>query len=190
MQLSPQVLFIVIIVFAIFMGSYSARSLKNKILCTLNRADRTKIQKWAKIDQTRIDMDGGWYEVKPECTTLRLWDSGIHFLFPTWVRCSDYRHGSAKPLNPDTYDNTYSAEERKQLDKTDDIRALEQGNQRSLIQGAGKQGLFQKYLPIIMIGGFLIIGWFLWQMQAKMNLLGAGQNYIEGVLGDIMSKLP
>ncbi len=190
MQLNPTTMLVLILLFAIVFASYSARSLKNKILCTVNRADRTKIVKWAKIDQQRIDIEGGWYVVEPDRTVLRLWDSGIHWFFPVWVRCSDYRHGSARALDPNTFDNSYSAEARKELDTSDSIRAWSEGNRRALTGGIGKKGMLERYLPIIMIVGFLIVGYLVYNLQNHVNMLGVGQNTLEVQMGQILNKLP
>lgn len=188
MQLTPMTMFIFMLVCVVAYAAYSARSLKDRILCTVNRRDRTKIVRWAKQNQARIAIDGGWYDVDPACTVLRLWDSGIHWFFPVWIRCSDYRHDSSKPLNPDTFDNQYTPEARKQLDKTDDIRALEQGNQQALTAKGGRQGMLQQYLPLIVLVGFLIVGWLLWQQRATSDKLGFAMNVIQEQLGRLLQR--
>jgi preprotein translocase subunit SecG len=183
MQLNP---FTVLLIGVILLQFYSVYNVRNKIWCTFRRVDRTKINKWAKNGQGRIEFDGGWYEVEPARVTLALkWEP-----LPTWVRTLDFRHDSSRALDPDTFDNQYTPEARKQLDKTDDIRALEQGNQQALSARGGKQGLLERYMPFIVVIGFVVIGFFLYNLMQHQNQLGVGQNTIEVQLGQIMNKLP
>lgn len=188
MQVSPYMVLVIMVLFIAVYASYSARNLKDKILCTINRRDRTKIVAWAKQTQARIAIDGGWYDVDPSCTVLRLWDSGIHYFFPTWIRCSDYRHDSSKPLNPDTFDNQYTPEARKQLDITDGVRGFEQGNREALTAKGIKQGILQQYLPLIVLVGFLIVGWLLWQQRSQTDRLGFAINVVQEQLGQLLQR--
>lgn len=165
---------------------YSVYSVRNKIWCSFRRADRTKVEKWAKENQARIDFDGGWYHVEPSRTVLMLkWNP-----LPMWVRALDFRHDSARALHPDTFDNAFTPEARKQLDKTDDIKALEIGNNQALAGGKQKKGLLESFMPIIVIGGFLIVAWFLWQQQHKIDMVGQATNIIEAQLAKILSRMP
>ena len=188
MHIDPMLALVVILIFVVVLSSYSARDKKGKILCSFTRRDRTKILKWVKISQARVEFDGGWYHVEPSRTVQRLWESGIHFIIPIWVRCSDYRFDSSRPLNPDTFDNQFTPEERKQLDKSDDIRALQQGNQQSLNAKSGKQGILQQYLPIIVLVGFILCGWMLWQQQKKIDLVGYSINVVQEQNAIILKK--
>lgn len=189
MSINPMLSTVIVLLFVIIYSSYSARSLKEKILCSFTRKDRTRILKWAKVNQGRIDFDGGWYDVEPSRTVQRLWESGIHFIIPTWVRCSDYRFDSSRPLNPDTFENQYSPELRKQLDISDGVKGLEQGNREALISNkSGRQNILQQYLPIIVLGGFVIIGWFLWQQQGKTDDVGFAINVVQQQLADLLKN--
>ncbi len=186
MQLSPSTMLAFFCIFILIYHIYSVNSTNKKIWCTFRRADRTIAAKWALATQGRIEFEGGWYDVEPDRTQLTIkWNP-----LPMWVRSLDFRHGSARALHPDTFDNSYSAEARKQLDLSDDIRAYDQGNQASLNARAGKQGMLQQYFPIIVIGLLVMMGWMIWQQQHKTDLLGLGQNTIEIQMGEIMKRLP
>jgi hypothetical protein len=164
--------------------SYTTYAYKDKIFCTFRRRDKTKIEKWVKSAQGRIAFDNGWYDVDPARTVLQLkW-----MPLPIWIRTLDFRHDSSLALHPDTFDNTLTPEGRKQMNITDDLRALEQGNQSSLAPGKLQQGMLSKWLPIIVIVGFVIIGYFVFSQQKKLDMLGAGQNFIEQSLSQLLQK--
>lgn len=169
-------------------ASYSAYKLKDQIWCSFRRRDRTKIEKFASQRQAKIDFDNGWYWVRPERTTLILWTKGIHQIIPIWVRSLDYRWDSSLPLDPQDFTNKWdSPEARKALDKTLDIQALQAGNTQALSGAKVKKSLLEAYMPIIVIIGFIGLGYLMWNQQ---EILGRGQNAIQGMLGQIQSMLP
>ncbi len=175
MQVSSATMLNILLFVVIAYQAYSAYDIRDKILCTFRRSDRTKITKWAKNSQSRIEFDGGWYDVEPERVTLSLkWNP-----LPMWVRTLDYRHDSARALHPDTFDNKYTPEQRKQLDKSDDIRAMHQGNVSTFAGMAGKQGLLQQYFPIIVLFGFLAIGWLTYRAQGQIDKVGFATNVVQ-----------
>jgi hypothetical protein len=174
---------LVFMVFLLAYQAYSTMSLKDKIFCTFYRANKTKIEKWAKDKQRLIDFDGGWYEVDPSCIVLQLkWNP-----LPVWIRASTYRFDSPKPLNPSSFDNRYTPDERKQLDKADDIRELQVGNNRA-VQGSKQKVAIGGFLPIIILIGFVIVGFMLWQQGSHINQIGNGQNAIESMLSQLLQK--
>lgn len=177
----------VILLFVVFMASLSARRMSHRIWCSYRRADRTKLEQWAKENQKVIIFDGGKYHVEPSRVVLKLYTGGIHILFPTWVRCLDYRHDSARALHPDTFENSFTAEERQQLDASDDIAQLLKGSQQAMIKP--QKQLLGSWMPIIVIVGFLIVGWLIYSQQGKIDMLGNGQNYIEQQMGQILQKM-
>jgi hypothetical protein len=177
--LQTQILIVCIIL--IVYANYSSKSLSHKIHCTFRRADRTRLKKWATESQARIEFDGGWYQVEPARTTLELWSAGIHFLFPTWIRTLDYRYDSARALHPDTFENTYTPEARKQLDMTDDVRAMSEGHRQAL-SGKAKVGRLTELMPIIMILGFAAVGFVVYTMLGKIDGLGQAVNVLQSMM--------
>jgi hypothetical protein len=174
--------------------TYIAYTYRNRIWCTFRRYDKSKAGKWANArnkDGTwgDVEFDGGLYHVEPARTVIG-WRMLLGFL-PFPVRESDYVQGSARALDPSTFSNTFSAEERKQLDRTDDLKGLMVANKESVQQGSKmKQGLLQQYMPFIMIAGFAIVGYLVFQMQHRMDMLGAATNLIEAQLAKILANLP
>lgn len=164
---------------------YEVFDKRNKIWCGFRRRDRTKIEKWAKDNQGRIDFDGGWYHVEPNRAMLMMkW-----LPLPMYVRCLDFRFDSSRALHPDTFDNVYTPEERKRLDASDDIAAYEKGGQEAL-SIKSKKGIMGTLPLIIGLIAVVIIGYMLYTQQHKIDMLGAGQNMIQGQMGQILQKLP
>ena len=145
--------------FVIILGVsfYQVYTLKDRIYCSFVRRDKTQIHKLAKITQDRIDFDGAWYNIDIRCTTQKFQFVGI---LPTWTRCLNYRYNSAHPINPDTGTNNYDdPKEKKALDRSASIQSL--ANKQNTIMGAkaGKKGMLESLMPIILVLGILILGY-------------------------------
>ena len=168
--------------------TYIAYGLRTKILCTYRRTDRTKVEKWTTPNQSRIEFEGGWYQVEPSRTVIQ-WKFLLGF-FPVPVRALDFRHGSSRALHPETFDTSLSPEERKQLDRTDNLMGLQTASQQATKGSQKRGGMLEQYLPYIMLAGFVIIGYFIFQIQGNQNKLGLGQNIMEQQLGKIIDRLP
>jgi len=168
----------------IIFQTYSVYDANKKIWCVFRRADRTKVSKWAKPFQTRIEFDGGWYEVEPaRITTMIKW-----LPLPTIVKSLDYTYLSTRAQDPATGDSTLRPEERKALDTSDDMKALKDGNQQTLKGGVVKQNALQQYMPMITIVGFLILGYLIYTQRGQNDQLGFAMNTIQSQLAKIMQN--
>ena len=175
-------LLIMLLLFIVIYSSYSAHSLKDKIRCTFRRRDRTRLERFAKAKQKRIDFDNGWYYINPKYTTLSLWSQGVHAIIPTWIRVLDFRHDSPEALNPDTFTNSWeSPEARKALNKEEDIRAYSAGNVASLAKSK-PQGMLDRFFPIIVIGAVCAIGYMLYSLSGKVDMLGQAVNTLQKMM--------
>lgn len=189
MQLNLTTTLIILAVILIGYAVYATQSIQKKIYCTYIRKDKTRIDKWCKQEQARIDFDGGWYYINPKRIVLITWDKGIFSVFPTKIQSLLFKWDSNQPLDPETFDNAYEKpEDRKHLDKTEDLRAMYEGNKQAVQSTKQKQGMLAGYMPIILIAGFLIVGYLVWKLQGSMDMIGNGQNVIESMLGEIMKK--
>ncbi len=183
-----QSMLLVILIFVIFYASYSAYSLKTRIFCSFRKADKTLIEKWAKVNQRRIEFEGGWYYVNPKRTYTMLLTKGIHQIIPIWIRRSDYRWDSSQPLDPETFTNDWETPEaRANLDKEEDIVAYSKGN-RTSFQAKQKKGMLESYMPIITIGGFVLIGYVIYTLTKKVDMLGTAINVAQQMLQQMLAK--
>lgn len=181
MAINIQVFFVIIIIAIFGMTVYSAYDKKDKIWCQFIRRDRTKMEMWVKTTQGRIKYGGGYYYVVTRRVTLMLWTKGIHAVIPIWVRSLNFRYDSSMPLDPATGEYGWETPEaRANLDKTEDIRALNEGNVKA--QGKQKQSVLSGWMPIITIIGFLIIGYMLYTQQQKTDMLGQAINVLQQML--------
>ena len=187
MNLSPTTTWMFFIIIIVAYLSYDTYALSKKIHCTFRRRDNTKLTKWAKMSQGRIEFDGGWYYVKPDRTYQSLYTSGLHMVVPTWIRCSDYRWDSSQPLDQKTFKNDYETpESRKQLDKEEDIRALHEGNRKA--QGSVKQGALASYMPIITVLGFVVVAIVIYMVSKKIDQVGFALNVVQTQLAKIIAN--
>lgn len=164
--------------------TYSVLDANKKIWCVFRRVDRTKIGKWAKQYQGRIEFDNGWYQVESDrVTTVVKW-----LPLPTICKSLDFTPNSTRAIDPSSGRSDLSPEERKALDTSDDMRALKEGNQQTLKGGTVKQGMLAQYMPIITIAGFVIIGYFIYTLMGRVDQLGFSGNVIQTQLAKIMQN--
>lgn len=168
-------------ILAVVYVSYTMQKLKTRIHCTFIRADKTKIEKWVKATQRRIAFDGGWYYVVPKRIILAVWDKGIFSLFPTKVQSLIFKWDDPNPLDPETFNNTWETPEtRANLNKEEDIRAYAHGNMTAT--GKQKKGMLEGLMPILTIAGFVIVGYVLYIIMKKQDMLGNAINVLQEML--------
>jgi hypothetical protein len=178
--MNSQMIFIILIIFAGYL-IYDQYSKKDKIYCGFIRVDQTMIWKWVRKTAGRVEFDGGWYYIDPNCLIAKWHYIGYYYE-------TIFKWDSSQPLNPKTFKNdALDPVSRKNLDKKEDIAAYNQAQRE--VTGKVKMGMLQQYLPIIMIVGFIIIGYFVFTMQSKISSLGLGQNAIEQMLGSLGAHL-
>jgi hypothetical protein len=188
--ISPAQFFIFVIVFIVIWGIYQIYTLKDKIHCTFIRKDRTSITKLAKVKADRIDFDNKWYNLDIKRTTLKMvW---VGFIFPTWVRCLIFRFDSNMPLDPADWSNDYDKpEDRKALNRSENIQSLMVNNKNSFIRGgSGKKSMLEQWIPLLTIVGFIALGYMLYQSQQKTDMLGQAINTVQSQLLEVMKNLP
>ena len=176
----------VVFLFMIFIyASYQTRAIKDKTHCTFIRPDTSKIYKWIKAKQRRVEFDGGWYYINPKRRILENIDKGIHLLFPTKATAFIFRWDSSQPLDPTTFENNWETPEaRLALNKEEDIRAYSAGNVQA-ISSKGKQGMLERLMPILMLVSVIIIGYMAYSMTKRMDMLGNAMNVIQQMLAGL-----
>lgn len=163
---------LIIIFFAvgiIGMFWYSQSKLKNKLLCTFRRANKTKVEKLVPLRSRYVVFDRGRYNVNPKRITLFWFNRGIHQFFPTWLPALDFRWDSPNALDPETFENTWDTpESREMAENEDDYKAFNKGIQSQL----SKKGRFPDWLlPMIAIGISLVVGYLVYQQGEHLTYL-------------------
>ena len=183
---TPQV-FLIMVVFFIGFSFFQALSAQNKIYCTFIKRDGTEISKYAKLNQGRVEFENGYYNIVPNRITLkRVWFGVI----PTKVVCAKWKWDSNMPIDPTTWKNDYDKpEDRAALDKTEDLRALFETQKVTLSTKGGKKGFLENLMPIIMIGGLIIIGYLVYTQGKKVDQAGYAMNTIQQQFLDLMRAL-
>jgi hypothetical protein len=116
----------------------------------------------------------------PDRAGLQWYTRGIHAYFPTWVITYDFSYYSRFPHNPDDFkDTVVSPAVRHVLNNEERMKSFAKGVQS---QGAGakKSGMFEKYLPYILIGILVILVVFVFQMHGQIGALTKAYNTLVG----------
>jgi hypothetical protein len=152
------------------MAWYGNSSKRDKILCTLRRANKTKINKWVKMQTRDVIIAGGKYHVIPSCITFLWYNAGlIHMLFPQWVATLDFSEHNPFPHDPnDMKFNADTPQIRNALNKTEWTESYFKGSKPS--QSKTKTGLITQYLPWVAI--LLVVG-VAFYFNSKMTGFGA-----------------
>ena len=168
---------------------YSVNDKRDKIYCTLIRKDKTKLNEWRKKNPSgRVEMDGGWYYYTSNAVTYDWLNKGIHLLFPIYVPCALFRWNCKWALSPEKFEaDEESPQVRKNLDKEEDLTAWRKSGQTAMA-GKKKMSMLEAYMPMITVGGFIVVGYFIWTLMGKVNMIGAGQNAIQNMLGQLLNK--
>jgi hypothetical protein len=178
--MSTQQFIIYIVVIGVIYASYCSYRAKNKVYCTFTRRDKTTGHKWIKAKNgERIEFDGGWYYVVMGCITTEALDSGFNMIFPTMVRRLDFTWKSSYPKDPATGEPLPETPEmRKNLNKREDIEALNKGTQQAF--GKGKIGLMGGgLLPIMLVIGLAASLYLIFQLMGKVDMLGQAINVLQ-----------
>jgi len=143
------------------------------------RRDKTIARKWAKAKNgERIEFNGGWYYVNMKRIKLEALDKGFNLLFPTMVRCLEFTYSSIWPIDPETGEaGAETPESRKNLDKREDIEALNVGSQRAF--GKQKMGMAGGWMPVAMLIGIVASLYFNYQAAGKIDMLGQAINVLQ-----------
>lgn len=160
--------------------------INTKVLCRYTGRDKSVKKKWAKAKNgERIEFANGWYYIRSRC--IKFESSFFNLL---QMRVIEFSYLSHEPLDPATGEpTTLTPEERKNLDMREDVENLGEGSKKSF--GVKKQGLFGgSLIPIVLTVGIVACFYFIWQLTGKVDMIGAGQNVMEQMLGEIINKLP
>lgn len=170
---------------------YSTNDKRDKIYCTLIRKDKTKINLWRKKNAWgRVELDGGWFYYTPKTVFYDWLNKGIHMAFPIYIPCVLFRYNSKWALNPETFiADEESPQTRKNLDKEEDLESWRRSG-REAMGGKKKTSILEAYMPMITVGGFAVVGYFIYTLMTKVNLIGNGQNAIQNMLGQLLNKVP
>lgn len=183
--MSAPLMFVVVVALFILYALYATQKLRNKILCTFRRVNKTKVEKFVTMQDRYVVFDGGKYDIVPSSITFQWYNRGIHQFAPTWVATLDFTHESRWPLNPNTFNPSIdSPRVRKNLNKEEDFNAFGRGVNAQVDKK--KQGL-QKWLPWI-VGGvaiMLIYIYFNGQLTSMANYMNTQFANITNTLNSI-----
>ncbi len=158
------------VVFIFVYAWYSANKLHNKIHIFYKRVDRALLEKDVKLGSKIIKVYDKEYKVLPDRIGVMEWKKGIHAILPIWRQYLIYDWDDEFPQNPDSYkQKIMSPDVRNLINQEARMGAFAKGIRE---QSVGKKvtGLTQ-YLPMIALGGVIILLFFLYTMNNHITAL-------------------
>ena len=165
---------VIIIVFLFGIALYlSQQKLRNKMLCTFVRSNKTKIEAWVPIDSTQVVWDKGRsgyarYYINPDDIIMQWYARGINRFFPVLIPTLEFRWNSPFTVNQMTGETTWLTPEALNASwEEHQHKAYAQATQ----QATGKKGRFPDWLvPVATVGLLLIVLYIVWQGMAGLDL--------------------
>ena len=135
---------------------WEVQSKRDKIYCTLRRSNKTKVHKWAKIEDDHIVIAGLQFNIVERFVVYEWFKGGLlGWLFPTRVPALDYDESSEDPFNPDDMTDAHviSPRVRRQINNRGRMGAFAAGVAAQ--SGKKKSGIveFLPWLAIIAVAG-------------------------------------
>jgi hypothetical protein len=162
----------VVVIFFFAMFYMSQMKLRNKILCTFTRPNKTEIEAWIPLYSQEVVFDNGKYgigryQVVPDCITMQWYTRDFSKLFPTLVPTMKFVWWSDMPLDPTTGKPSWATPEAKQAGRQEDnIKSLA----RQVANVNSKKSRFPEwFFPVIIIVAVLIVGFLVYSSNASMS---------------------
>lgn len=156
----------------VFRFLFDLYRINNRVLCRFTGRDNRVKKKWAKlVENGRVEFNKGWYYILTRC--LRS-DTTFFGLLP--VTFIEFSYKSKWPISPETGEPEQETPEmRKNLNKREDIQALEVGSQKAM-GGVKVAGVGGGWLPIALVIGIVVIIYLMFQMRGQIDMLGQAIN--------------
>ena len=168
-----------IVVFCLY-GAYSTAKKKKQVYVIYHRITGQILEVFATINDRTVDIDNKRFTLMPDRRSLIWWNRGVHQFFGTWVITYEFSYYSRFPHDPRNYkDTVVSPSVLKVLNNEARMSSFAKGVNN---QGTGvkKQGMFEKYLPYIMIGIALILIVLYLKMSGQVGALTTTINKLTG----------
>lgn len=184
------ILFAVIIIVAI--ASLQTHKASSQIKCIITTPTNTEITKWININSPivkfKINGKNLIYINDPKCIKTAVRSDGLFMFFPTKINIEYFAWSSKWPLNPLTLEPSVDSPENEyNLQLTQELQDLGKSYQGMSPQ-SGKQGLFAQWMPIITIIGFVIVGFFIYQVNSNTTNVGNAVNVLQSMMQNYMAS--
>ena len=144
------------------------QKLKNKMLCTFRRSNKTKVERWVPLSTKYVVFENGQYNCDPTAITLQWYDRGINKLLPTLVPTLDFAWWTADPINPETFAPTHLSPQAAKLARQDDNF---QSFRRAVDKGGSKSRFPEWLFPAITIGGLAVLGYLVYSIMGQLDTI-------------------
>lgn len=173
----------VVIIAAFVLGVYSTRKKRSQIYCRFISRDKTVEEKWVTVKDDYVIFRNYKFDILPERFTSFWLTKGIHYLFPTRVNFLAYTWKHKVPLDPDTGNyELLDPATRKLIDKNEWVKSYSKN--MSPQTATAKQSVLMRWLPLIGVVLFVIVGFYLYQnQQSIMSTINAMQQQMNAIPG-------
>jgi len=150
------------------MAWYANSSKRDKIYCSFRRVNRTKINRFVKMNSRYVVFDGKRKDVIPSCITFEWWDKGIvGFMFPQWVATLDFVPSNNFPIDPKTGQTVVLSDEvRQAMNKEEWVKSYAKG---FTPPSAKKQTFIQQYLPWMAVILVVLLAVYMYANMQNFN---------------------
>jgi hypothetical protein len=178
----PIVFEVLIVVFCLY-GIYSTLQKKKQIYVIYHRITGQIFEGFVKVNGNNVDIDNKRFTLLADRRSLVWWNKGIHAFFGTYVIAYEFSHYSKYPHDPKNYTLTVvSPAVAKVLNNEARMGSFARGVSQQG-SGAKKGGMFEKYLPYILVALVLILIVFIFQMHSQIGALTTAFNTLKNGTG-------
>jgi hypothetical protein len=151
---------------------------KDKIHITYHGSDKRVRYRWVKNDAKFTVFESGLYAVLPDrCASMNY---NPLVILPSQVQHLDLRFDSCIPMNPESFEYTdITPQAWLALTKERDIRDYSKANTE--VSRNDKKGLLDQYQGLIILGGFGIVGYLVYMLMGKIDMLGKAVNVLQAM---------
>jgi hypothetical protein len=177
---------LVFLMMIVVIGMWQSRKMKTMVLCKYTSRSKQTFDKLVSEKNGYVIFEGKKFRLLPSCGSQKYYDKGFSGFFPTKITAYDFRWNSDLPIDPNTGEPAMlTPENMAKLNQEGALGAYAGSQDQFLKGGKAKLGGIDKWMPFIVIGLGVAIGYAIYmQMQMK-----ADQDIIKQAISDIFTKI-
>lgn len=144
-------------------GMWQSRRMKTMVLCKYTSRSKQTFDKLVSEKPGYVIFEGKKFKILPSCGQQKYYDKGLSSFFPTKITAYDFRWNSDLPIDPNTGDPVMlTPENMARLNQEQALGAYAGSNETALKGGKAKLGGMDKWMPFIMIGLAIAVGYLIY----------------------------
>lgn len=144
-------------------GMWQSRKMKTMVNCTYKSRSKQKYTKLVREVDGYVVFDKKRFPLMPQYASQEHYDKGLSAFFPTKISAYTFRWNSDMPEDPATGEPAIlSPENMNKLRQESALGAYAGSQQTALSGGKSKLGGMDKWMPFIMIGLAIAVGYLIY----------------------------